>query len=289
MKFVELLQEHGIRYWKGGEHHHVTTDFIGLDCLRCSPGSGKARLGYCLNGGFATCWTCGPVPMYEIVADITGLKGGKVVDLINNLDHARVGVVEHRGKLELPDELGELRTAHKRYLRDRGFDPHELKRLWGLKGIANAAELAWRVFIPIVSQGTTVSWTTRAIGSTVSARYVNAKPSQERRRAKDLLYGLDYVRHGVIVHEGPTDVWKTGPGAVATMGVVVTPAQSILIARHPKRVIVFDSSADAQRRAKRLCDTLSVFDGETIRVELDADDPGSASEKETKALRRMIE
>jgi hypothetical protein len=289
MDFIDLLRDNNVRYWQSGQHHHVAEGFIGVDCHRCSPGSSKAKLGYCLNGGFLTCWTCGPIPLYETVKEITGLDGKKAVDLMKSLERPRWAKEEHRGTLELPKGLMELQTPHKRYLRERGFDPHELVKLWGVKGIGRAAKLAWRVFIPVIWRGATVSWTARSIQKEPIVRYANAEKHQERIPMKSVLYGADYVRHGIIVHEGPTDAWRTGPGAVATMGVAYTKEQHMLMAKYPKRIICFDSSPDAQRRAKKLCNILSLFDGETIRVELDADDPGSANEKETKALRRMIE
>ncbi len=69
------------------------------------------------------------------------------------------------------------------------------------------------------------------------------------------------------------------------MGVVYSQEQLILMSKFPVRVIAFDSEPEAQRRADKLCRELAGFGGKTLRVELKADDPGSATDKEIKQLR----
>jgi hypothetical protein len=103
-----------------------------------------------------------------------------------------------------------------------------------------------------------------------------------------LLFGNQYIRDTAIVVEGPLDAIRVGRGAVATFGLAVTQFQLAEIARIWKRVIVFDSSPQAQARAKVLAEQLAVFPGETVRIELDADDPGSASEQEIRKLRTFV-
>jgi DNA primase len=144
------------------------------------------------------------------------------------------------------------------------------------------------VFIPLFWRGKVVSWTTRSISPDASLRYVNAKPEQEAVSMKTLLYGEEHCNNAVIVHEGPTDAWRTGCGAVATMGATYTKAQILRLSKYPKRIICFDSESDAQKRALALCDTLKVFSGTTLRVVLDAKDAGSATDKEIRLLRKML-
>jgi hypothetical protein len=104
-----------------------------------------------------------------------------------------------------------------------------------------------------------------------------------------LLYGWDYVRQGVIVVEGPTDVWRVGPGAVGTLGLSVSATQIALLSKVPTRVICFDTEPQAQRRASALADALSVMPGTTYKVELDSADPGKATRKEIRRLRKLAE
>jgi hypothetical protein len=48
-----------------------------------------------------------------------------------------------------------------------------------------------------------------------------------------------------------------------------------------------DSSDEAQRIADKLCEDLAVFPGETIRIVVDAKDPGSADTAEVEAIRKF--
>lgn len=288
----EALESLGLHYVEGGTHHHVRPGWIGLDCPACSPNTGRIRLGLNLTGVYLSCWTCGKLPLHGTLAEASGMPVRDVASLFRGVhrisapDKQRV-----RGKLSLPEGLGELLPPHVKYLKERNFDPDHLSQLWGIQGIGARTEpgMAWRIFIPIRKGEETVSWTARAITDNDSARrYHNARPDQEALPAKSLLYGAEHVRHGVIVHEGPTDVWRTGVGAVATMGLAYSRSQVLLLSEFPVRVIVFDSEPEAQKRAGKLCDQLAGFPGTTRRVELDSPDPGSANDREIKLLRRMI-
>jgi len=118
---------------------------------------------------------------------------------------------------------------------------------------------------------------------------LSAGYEQEAVHHKTILYGADYARHAVIVHEGPTDVWATGPGAVATCGTGFTDAQVLALSRYAVRVACFDSSDAAQRRARELCDMLAPYPGETVRVVLETgDDPAEAHPEELAELRRTF-
>jgi hypothetical protein len=181
-----------------------------------------------------------------------------------------------------------LNNCHKLYLLRRGFDPDVLQEQWELEGIGrHGGDLSWRVYIPIIFRGERVSWTTRAIGEKVKHRYLSASAEQEAYNHKELIYGIDHCRHSIVAVEGPADAWNVGPGAGCLFGIDFTPAQVLLLSQFPIRIICFDSSPDAQRRAEELCEQLAPFHGSTKRVELDAEDPGKAKPREVKALRKL--
>jgi DNA primase len=123
-------------------------------------------------------------------------------------------------------------------------------------------------------------------------RYVSAKPAEEAMPIKSTLYGWDYVRHAAIVVEGPTDAWRIGPGAVATLGTSYSKAQVLLLTNLPVRVVCFDRDNEAQRRAKRLCCELAVFPGRTVNVCLEshlaASDPGGLREEVNELRQRFL-
>jgi hypothetical protein len=162
-----------------------------------------------------------------------------------------------------------------------------LQQFWSLEGIGIASKLSWRIYIPIVFRNVRVSWTTRAIGTTVPQRYISASAAEEALNHRDLIYGLDYCQHSIVIVEGPTDAWAIGPGAGALFGISFSVAQVRKLTEIPFRFVCFDSETAAQQRANDLCSQLACFPGRTCNIVLDAKDPGSASPKEIRRLRRL--
>lgn len=285
---LDLLVQSRVPHRMPGEHHHATHGRVQVDCPWCSPRSDKWRLGIHLDGSRSHCWTCGFHPVVEALVRLTSLSYPDCQAILEGLP--RTPRLERpEGKLVLPAGLGPLGIAHTRYLRGRGLDPGEVLRVWGIGGLGRSGSLPWRIWIPIRSRdGEVVSWTTRSLSDRVASRYLSAEPHQERLHHKTLLYGEEYCSHAIIIVEGPLDVWKIGPGAVAVLGLSITRAQVLRMASYPTRVICFDNEPDAQRRAGKLAEQLQGFAGTTYRVLLDAKDPGSASERELRKLREFL-
>lgn len=290
MRFTDILDEHGVKWWGPLQHHHVTDHFVGFDCPYCSPGTGRVRMGCHTEKGYVVCWACGPQNRVEVLSLLTGLSKAKAYELLGGVEYDKFLPTRRPGKYEAPEGLRELMRQHRDYLRGRGLVPKDVVRLWRAQCFDQTAPrgLSWGIFIPVFYRGEAVSWTTRAISDDVSPRYMSAPSQSERWPAKSLLYGEDYCGSSVMVVEGPLDVWKIGPGATCTLGVSYSRAQLERIARYPRRVIVFDSTPDGRKKAREVCDQLAPFDGETLDVVLDAKDPGDASEKELRQLRRLL-
>lgn len=286
MTFPELLDHYGIPSIHAGEGRHASHGRQNFDCPNCSPNSGKYKAGYHLTKHYISCWTCGYLQLVPTLSLITGESYSKIKELLGGLERSKEDRIEARGRLVIPKGVGPLLQPHKDYLRKRGFDPEAMERLWGVKGIGLAKKLAWRVFLPIHLDGEIVSWTTRSISPDATARYITAKPSEEKVSSKTLLYGQDYAGQTIIVCEGPFDAMRIGPGAISTLGVVVSRVQIEKMARYPTRVVCFDS--DARERAKRLCDQLGCFPGKTYRVELSGKDPADSSDDEIRELRKRF-
>jgi hypothetical protein len=266
--------------WRGG------WDF---DCPHCDSG-GEFHAGYNLDGGYTNCWRCGPLNLYETLTEITGSTWHELKILLAGLPN-RNRKSEHEvsgRKLHYPTGIQDLLPCHRAYLKQRRFNPDSLVRLWQLRALGLSPRLPWRIFIPVLRSGKTVSWTTRSISDSHPRRYINADKKEEIISPKRLLFGEDFVRHSVIVCEGPFDVMRIGPGAVATMGLAYTRTQVSRIARFPIRVLCFDNEPDAQKRANKLCADLQVYPGKTSVVEIDAKDPGSASPREVRQLRKCF-
>lgn len=290
MKIEELLDQFNIPRAPEG-HHHTRPGWVNVDCPFCGEDSKSYHLGYCLGGQYFTCWKCGYHPLIKTLMELTRNPYKTVKKWVGVLEHDKMALFDLpdlRGKLVLPSGLGPLRRAHREYLEGRGFQPERLAEMWQLQGIGQAVSLSWRIFIPVIHKGRTVSWTTRAIVDG-GLRYRAAEAHQEILSTRSLLYGYDLVRSVISVHEGPTNVWRVGPGSTATLGLGYSQEQVAIISKHPKRIICFDNEPKAQERALQLCDNLSIFPGETINVCLDANDAASASDKEIKRFRRLLE
>jgi len=291
MKFRELLEEYGVSIAPEG-HHHSTEGFIQFDCPFCEKGSHKYHMGYNVSGGYVNCWHCGGHSLASTIQEISGLSYNKVRKIVEDLSEGGKAVVmtdvrERKTPFSIPACVGKLTTAHIKYLHNRGYDYQEIQRLWQIKGIGVAGRLRWRLFIPIYYQGKMVSWTTRAIGRQ-QMKYISEEKEKEIVPHKNILYGMDYVRHCAIITEGPMDVWAIGPGAVATFGTAFTSQQVIRLLKIPKRVICYDNEKEAQKQAIKLRNALGAFEGETINVVLDSKDPGEAKPKELRRLRKFL-
>jgi hypothetical protein len=285
----DVLRELDVPFKSEGEHKNVRQGWIGCECPRCSSASGFL-LGIELDGHRCSCWQCGWMPLEAALAELSGRTRREVRELLGDREDAgeRATRDDRRGRLRLPRGLGPLLPAHRKYLRQRGFeDTGALERLWGLQGIGVSGRLGWRIFIPVTLDGKTVSWTTRAIGD-AAARYISASPEEEIVSHRRLLFGEDHARHAIVIVEGPFDAFRVGPGAVATLGVGFNQFQVERMARYPVRAICYDNEPSARRRARELADLLGVFPGETTVVTLDAKDAGEASDGEIRRLRRWF-
>ncbi len=286
MTLTDLLAYHRVEHRVHGEHHHVGEGWVGIDCHRCSPGSGKFRLGINLQTHAASCWQCGRLSTADAVVQATGKPWGELLDAVRRAERPTASA-QKSGRLAMREGCQELTHAHKIYLRGRRFDPEAVVRVWRVQATGQGGVPPWSLVIPIHLGNRVVSWTARSI-SERGRRYYTARDDQSAAPPKSLLYGADFAAGSVIVHEGPLDVWRTGPGAVATLGLSYTDAQVRLLANYGKRVVCFDSEPGAQRRAKALCRRLKAFGGETVNVCLDADDAAAASDREIQLLRKEL-
>jgi len=286
MNAAELLQDMGVEFLSAG-HHHCRPGWIQLDCPFCGKNSKGFHLGWNLASNYTNCWKCGGHRIEAVLREMGyGPEKAKAIKQELSLEPT-IKVDKTRSTYKPPAGVGPLLKQHKQYLRSRDFDPEEMKQLWKIRGIGIAENLSWRVFLPVMLQGEPVSWTTRHVSHKAKQRYLSAAASQEKFNHKHLIYGQDYCSHSIVICEGPLDAWRIGPGAGALFGTAYSSAQVNRLLQHPCRYICFDSSSDAQRKAEELADQLSVFPGITENIVLDAADPGEASPREIRQLRRI--
>ena len=285
MNFIEILDQHNIPYKDEDGHHHARSGWIQIDCPFCGKDSGRYHMGFSISGGYVNCWKCGGHRLTDVLMELLKIPFYECQKLLKDLDILPKKIKKKKGQLQIPKGVKELQEPHIRYLRKRGYRYKVIEQLWKLEGIGLHSSLPWRIFIPIYYKGKIVSWTTRSIKDK-GQRYISASEKQESIPHKNILYGEDYVRHSIIVCEGPLDVWKIGPGAVATFGTSYTALQIKRISKYPVRTVIFDNEKTAQKKAKVLCDILSLFPGETTNLIMEDNDPGSATEAEIEKIRK---
>ena len=280
----DILIEYRVPFVEA-DHKHGRPGWVQIDCPQCGRSSGKYHLGISLSTGASSCWRCGRQNTATMLAAVTGATVRIMRERLDGVA-LEAPIVPKAGRLLPPAGIGPLGRAHRAYLAGRGYDPDIIAELWGVRGIGNAGRFSWRLYIPIHHHGEVVSWTTRSIKPNDEQRWMSAGAETEAVRHKDILYGADYAHHAIIIHEGPTDVWATGPGAVATCGTGFTEAQLKAMSRYTIRAVCFDRGRAAQRRAQELANMLSPFPGLTYNVELETgDDPGEADRAELRELR----
>ncbi len=282
----DILEMHDVPH-AGAGHRHGRHGWVQVDCPWCGQGSGKFHLGISLTTGASSCWRCGKKNTAAVLAALTGLPQAKAREHIDGAT-LEATPARHTGRLALPYGRQPLGNAHKAYLAGRGLDADMVAQVWGVEGIGLAAKLKWRLFIPVFHYGELVSWTTRSIG-TEGQRYLSAGSNEESVPHKHILYGADYAKHAIVIHEGPLDVWATGPGAVATFGTAYSEAQLLAMSRYIVRAVCFDTEPDAQHRARNLASRLSAYPGETHNVVLETGvDAVVAHPDEIKELRQTF-
>jgi hypothetical protein len=284
--FRQLLDDYHVHYEASGPK--TRQGWLNLRCVRCQK---DPYLGFNIARSYCSCWSCGYLPLWEVIHKLThlpeddcrALAGDYKSGASARLDFKPTG---HSCSWPTGYHAG-LLPPHEAYLLGRGFIPAEVAERWSIGGIDHlGGRLAWRIFIPIFMDGLWASWTTRTIG-TREPRYIGARDDECLVSLQDCLYGLDHCRQSVILVEGPLDAWAGGPGFVANLGVNTSCAKLERLSRYPLRVTCFDNESQAQARARKLADDLSVFGGVTRNVVLESGkDPSRADPAELEQLRR---
>lgn len=286
MNLTEFLDAYRVLWSQ--DHKHSRPGWTQIEnCPRCH--STNYHLGIKNDYSRAACYKCGGWSIRGVLREITQAPWPEIYKLTGQGIWIPKEVAhEHKGTYTPPTGLRPLTDSpkHCKYLKRRGFDPTYCETVWGMQATGPWSNYPQRLFIPINRHNRPVSWTARAVADQ-DPKYQTASEEEKCFDEKNWLFGLDFVRHAAIICEGPLDAVNLGRGAVATFGLAVTPAQVSLMASIWRRIICFDNSPDAQARADKLAETLSLFPGETVRVNLDADDPGSAEPSEVNEIRKL--
>lgn len=290
MDFVRLCREQGIPFRAEG-HHHCRPGWVQVHCpFRC--GTPNWTMGYSIAFDDFHCWRCGRHSPNDTVGALLNIHWSAAKKLIAKCGGKKVVSTKkiHFQDIQvaLPIGAGPLAERHRDYLEGRNFDPDRLIATWGLLGTGHLGEMKQRIIAPIFFKGQLSTFQGRDITDRARQKYLAPEKSEERIPIKELLYGLDYATGAsVIVVEGITDVWRLGPGAVATFGIDFTIQQALLLSFFRRRFILFDAGEDAAKaRAKELAILIeTISPGETEVIDIGSGDPASLSQQEADHLK----
>lgn len=295
--FVQLCRDYGIDY---------RIDVQGWTNIFC-PYHGNGDRGYKggLNneGGFYHCWTCGGKDVKKVLSDILELSYREIEKVLEQYS-TNVSIrtklnkkKQSASKVILPMEgLMDMR-CHK-YLLKRNFDPDYLQSKYKLCGATLTGEWAGYLIIPIYYKNKLVSFQGRSLLNKERCkelgilRYKTLSKERSIIDPKSILYGLDDCKENyIIVVEGAPDKWRFGDNCAATLGTSVTDEQKNIMLKYDRIIIIFDPEKEAQERALKLGNELSLIDSKKKVEVIDMEknyDIGDSSEKEIRRLKKEL-
>lgn len=305
MNIEKLYQDFGIDTAPDGHKHH-RSGWVNIECPFCTGNPGY-HLGFNTQSGYFRCWRCGYKPATKVISTILKLSKSEAYDLIRQYGGAQSfrkktdEISVHKKDFRFPRPyfpLSEL-PLHRKYLKNRGFDPYLMEKKWGVFGTGNWSYLdkidySWRLMIPIYWNGEIVSFQARDVTGNSEVKYKACPKDREIINHKEILYGKrDYAKdfHSfdiVFVVEGVTDVWALQRVAkipiFATFGIEYKTNQKRRLSRLGKQVVViFDDDPQAIRNARKLRTELQFRGTPTISKTIQGD-PGELSKRDARAL-----
>lgn len=277
-------------------HKHTREGWINLPCPFCRGNDGY-HLGFNVEGTYFFCWRCGWHPDWEVVGELLGLSKSKAVAVVKEYPARPAFRIPGEDRVQVPEcklpaGAGPLGPAHKRYLRGRRFNPDYIEGQWGARGtLGLAKEYSWRIISPVYFENTLVSYHSRDITGKDPVPHRACPEAKEVRLHKHCLYGYDQTRpEFVVVVEGITDVWRLGPGAVATFGIQYSEAQVRLLRTWPRVVVLYDSGEpEARVQARKLAADLGALGTKTELVWLDVEDPDDLPQADADKLMGQLQ
>jgi ribosomal protein L44E len=277
---------------------HCQEGWIQTVCPFCTGNPGH-HLGFDIQGNFYNCWRCGWHSTEEVIQALAGVSFKEAKDIkreykLRASDKSKLYSKQDKpkGKFKLPYGCGPLQKQHKRYLEKRLFDPDKIESLYGIMGTGPLGKYNYRIIAPIFFNERLVSYQGRDITDKSDMKYKACPKDVEIIFHKHLVYAIDLVPgdSGVVV-EGITDVWRLGPGAVATFGIKFTNSQIKLLASRFKRLFFFYDPGDPQAivQAEKLAYAVAALgDVECEIIGTSDSDPGSMSDEDAAYLMKHL-
>lgn len=289
---ISFLEEFGVDYITKGKN--VTEGWINIQCPFCDDPS--EHLGYDPKSGHLSCWRCGSKFLDNLLRELLNTK--EVSDIMEKyqiegeaeIKYTRKEKKEISKEVEMPCGAYQpnqiwhnKKDKYALYLKNRNFDPEDIKREWNIWFGGYTGDYKFRIIIPVYYKHCLMSYVARDITGLQEPKYLNMPGGN----IKEYLYGYDQCHNTVIVVEGVTDVWRLGKGvAVATFGTKTTMAQLLLLKKFKRVGILFDRGESAQEEAEKIVNALSLIGIEVHNLSLPegANDPAEMTEVQAREL-----
>jgi len=246
-----------------------------------------------------SCWKCGETGnIKKLIIQIEETQDFRVLNGIMrkySLDSETFGTEAIRrkdsGVLRLPQEAdSNFNQDHYNFLISRRFEPEIVIPKYKLKVCHNLGKYKFRIIVPIVMDGQTVSFIGMDYTKRQKDKYLNASNEESMFPVKECIYNIDSVGDIAVVVEGVTDVWRGGDGFCATLGTRWTTEQvAILLWKKPKTIyIMFDGEEEAIGQAYKLANKLSGVIETVVVLELSDGDPDDSPDEEISNFKKEI-
>ena len=308
MDIVKLYEDFNIPYKTEG-HKHCREGWVNVPCPFCTGEHEGYHLGFPLHGKTFVCWRCGKHSLLEGLTTLLNISF-KDARLVAN-KYGGLSVIKDKPKPQIqtlkfkyPSNTGKMEKAHRRYLKERGFDPKHLEEVWGILGTGPLSFLKdgdklidykHRILIPIYWDGQIVTFQTRLIKEIQhnTVKYLACPKAREKIHHKHIVYAhpeyWEKMKGGLgIIVEGVTDVWKLGEIAICTFGIKYKKEQVRILGRHLKyAAVVFDDEPQAIEQAEKLVAELQMFGVTAWRVPIKGDPGSMTMEQAAKFVKRI--
>ena len=287
---ISALDDNGILYAHEGNHHCREGWVQVKTCPFC--GSNNYHLGYNTDDNYFSCYRCGWHSVRDVCKELgivlsrLQFANSESLEKKNNKDN----IIDVNKTCTLPTGSGPIQERHKNYLKNINFDPEYIANEWGILGSGNLGFFKFRIIIPVYINTRLITFTARDITNLSDKRYINCKNEESILPIKHTIYGSDKaIFDSVLVVEGPTDVWRYGPGAVATFGIQYSQEQIELLKKYKRVVIAYDREKQAQIQAIKLAKQL-VYSCQSVEVITPpANDVGEMKIEDIKKLHKFVE
>ena len=248
-----------------------------------------------ISSGYYNCWICGRHPMTEVIRNLVGIEPSEAYRIFKEFQgsvQTENEPIKRKPRAKIckwPSGCDDMTERHLEYLADRRFNPFRLQDTWKLMGTGPTGPYKFRIIAPIFVDGVMISYQGRDITDRQVLRYKACPIEKEVIHHKHTLYGLDYITGSkAVIVEGVTDVWKLGPGAVATFGTEYSIKQILKLVEKGITTVQIIFDEDAEDNADKLAYDLGAVGIYSEIIDLEGGDPGDLSVEDAEEIMKFV-